>query len=694
MLSFHKSQIIKKNEFKKTPGVIKAALVGNPNVGKTTLFNRLTGSAQYVGNWPGVTVERKEGTVRDSRGRIEIVDLPGVYSLSPFSSEEIITRNYILENNADLIINIIDATNIERNLYLTTQLLEFDAPVLIVLNMSDLLKRRGKIINFCEFENIIGVSVVSISAVKNFGIESLIDKIFDISNNKFKSENFDKFKRNIYGSDIENKINKIRYFFNNLGKKFKNERFIFLKILENDQLVISSLKLNYENIKQINAIRISNTLELEEKIAKERYAYAIKICSKIIIDESKIQKTKISRKIDKIITGKYTAIPIFLFIVIAIFYSAFGPMGSFLENSARFIITHGIAEPIKILLNQIGANYVIQGFVSAVLNGIGEVIAFLPQILILFGALSLLEDSGYMARGAFIIDSFMRKIGLSGKAFVPLVMGFGCNVPAILSTRILENKNEKKMAIFLIPFMSCGAKMPVYLLFINIFFPNHKVLVLISIYFLGIVLATLSSLLFKRIFFDPYASFIMELPDYKWPSLQNLYLHVWERTKDFLERAGTLIFGSVIIVWFLQSFNLKFKFIQDSSQSILAFFGNLIAPIFRLCGFGNWKASVSLLTGMISKETIVSTMAVVYGSEELTLKKTILQEFSASAAIAFLVFVLIYLPCISAISVMRKELGSRSLTILALLYQTSIAWLVSVLVFQFSKYFLLVFRRI
>ncbi|MDR1241080.1 MAG: ferrous iron transport protein B [Oscillospiraceae bacterium] len=688
MESTKKNKTVKNFKLSEKLGNLRAVLIGNPNVGKTTLFNRLTGSAQYVGNWPGVTVERKEGIVRHNHEKIKIVDLPGVYSLSPFSPEEIITREYLINRNINLIINIIDATNIERNLYLTTQLLEFNIPIIIVLNMSDLLEKQGKIVDFCEFERILKIPVIPISAGKNIGIDTLVEKIFYV----VKKKDFENFKFNqtipklsIYDNLVENKIKKIENVIDDLNKNIQNKNFILVKILEGDQIVISSLKLNYETIKKIDEIRVLNTIEIEEKIATGRYNFASEICKRIISDTGKIKKAKISRKIDRIITGKYTAIPIFLLIILTIFYVSFGPLGSLLEESVRFIIENGISNPIIKILEQFSVNKIIIGLFGAVLGGIGEVISFLPQMLLLFGLISVLEDSGYMARAAFVVDNPMRKIGLSGRAFVPLLMGFGCSVPAILSTRILESKKEKNLAIFLIPFMSCGAKMPVYLIFINAFFPDHKVLAIFLLYMLGAVFAILTSLLFKNVFSDPSATMIMELPDYKIPSLQNIFLNMWERIKDFLERAGTVIFGSTVVIWFLQSFSLSLKFVQDSSQSILASLGNFLAPIFNFCGFGNWRACIALITGMISKETIVSTMSVVYRSGEiLMLKEALTSEFSVASAIAFMTFVLLYPPCTAAIAISKKEFGSGVLAFLSVSYQMILAWIVSIVVFRIT----------
>ena len=658
---------------------LRVALIGNPNTGKTTLFNKLTGNAQYVGNWPGVTVEKKEGYIKNTNFPVKITDLPGVYSLSPFSPEEIITRNFILENNTDLIINIIDATNLERNLYLTTQILELGKPVIIALNMCDRLQSKGKIIDFCTLENLLGTPVVPISAAKNIGIEELTKKITNFDYNK-------KFKIFNYSKDVESKILKIKKILQDLNSNFYNNRFILVKVLESDALIISSLNLNFNIIKKIDEIRgLQNEIKYEEDIAAERYKKSSEICKKSISDINKIKKIKISRKIDKVITGKFAAIPIFLIIMLFIFYVSFGPIGTFCQSFAREIISKGIEYPLSILLNQLKINNIFSSFIFAIVAGMGEVLSFLPQILILFGMLALLEDSGYMARAAFIMDKLMRKIGLSGKAFVPLLMGFGCSVPAILSTRILNNEKEKKLTIFLIPFMSCGAKIPVYLVFLNAFFPEKKAIMMFLIYLTGILFAILMSFLFRKIVRPRESPMIMELPDYKIPSLHNLYLHLWDQSKDFLEHVGAIILGSSVVIWFLQSFDQSLRFVEDNSQSLLAKLGGFIAPIFTFSGFANWKSAVALITGLLSKEAIISTMSIVYGAEESNLNEAILQNFTKSSALAILVFILLYPPCISALAVFKKESDTFS-ACLSLVVNTLIALIASILVFNIVKF--------
>lgn len=659
---------------------VRVSLLGNPNVGKTTLFNRLTGNTQYVGNWPGVTVEKKEGYIRNAKKPIKVTDLPGVYSLSPFSPEEIVTRNYILGENVDILINIVDATNLERNLYLTTQALELGIPMVVVLNMCDILKRKGKLVDFCSLESTLGVRVLPISAAKNIGIEDLINFI-----SEFKPQN-----RKIvfkYTNDIESKLSQISEVLKSEGVKLCDNRFILIKILEYDSLIISSLKLNLKTIQKIDEIRgAQKDIRYEEFIASQRYSKSSSICKNSVSELSKAKHSRASREIDKIITNRILSFPIFLLILFAIFFISFGPIGTSLQDFARLIIFRGIAHPIDVLLEQFNANDIVQGFINSIVGGLGEVLSFLPQILLLLGLLSVLEDSGYMARAAFIMDRLMVKLGVSGKAFVPLLMGFGCSVPAILSTRILKSREEKKLSIFLIPFMSCSAKIPVYLVFLSAFFPNNKTTMIFLIYISGVIFSIMTALIFKRFIKPKDNSLIMELPDYKIPSLRNLYLHLKDQLKDFLENVGVIILSSSVIVWFLQSFDRSLHFIDDNSKSILADLGNFISPIFKFAGFDNWKASVSLISGLFSKEAIISTMSIVFDADESSLSETLHSTFSFASSISMIVFILLYSPCIAAIATIRKELGTKS-AVFSFIYQTSLALVFSSITYQILSAF-------
>lgn len=661
------------------------ALIGNPNSGKTTLFNNLTGSYQYVGNWPGVTVERKEGKIKNISEDVTLVDLPGIYSLSPYSPEEIITRQYILEENPNLIINILDATNLERGLYLTTQLLELDLPVIAVLNMEDLLFSKGKVIDYKKLEKSLGIPIVPISASKNKGIDNLIFRISSVFKNGAKSRSI----VNIYSDEIESSLKEIDRIVNNDKNYIRNNRFKIIKVFEDDMYVTESLKISLENLKKIDSVRE----KLSEKMGKEsdmiipdeRYKYICSLCDKVIKNVKNKNVSTFTGKVDKILTGKYTAFPSFIIFIFSIFYITFGPIGSCLKTFCENFINGNTYSTMNRILEYFGASGWCRSLVlDAIIGGVGSVVSFLPQVILLFVLLSLLEDCGYMSRAAFIMDKPLRRIGLSGKAFVPLIMGFGCSVPAIMSTKILENKKDKNLAVFLIPFMSCSAKMPVYLLFASAFFPKHQAVVIFSLYTIGILVAIFTAWIFKENLFKGEDSpFIMEMPDYKFPSLKNVWLSVWDKIEDFIERAGTIILLATIVVWILQSFNFNFEFVSDNSQSMLANLGGFIAPVFSICGFGNWQASVSLITGIMAKESIVSTLSVLHGADNSAeLSEFLKSSFSVCSAISFMVFSLLYTPCVAALSALHKEFRSFKLTFISVLYQLFVAYLFSALTFQ------------
>ena len=666
-------------------GGIKVALIGNPNSGKTTLFNNLTGSYQYVGNWPGVTVERKEGKIKNINEDITLVDLPGIYSLSPYSPEEIITRQYILEENPDLIINILDATNLERGLYLTTQLLELDSPVVAVLNMEDLLLGKGKIIDYKKLEKSLEIPIIPISAVKNKGINNLIFKISNIFKGAKKSQSI----VNIYSGETENALKEIDSIVNKGKNYVKNNRFKIIKVFEDDMYVSESLKISTEDLKKIDIIREN----LSEKMGKEsdmiipdeRYNYICLLCENVIKDIKNKNTFTFTGKVNKILTGKYTAFPSFAVFIFLIFYITFGPIGSSLKTFCEEFINGNTYITMSRILEYFGASIWCKSLVlDAIIGGVGSVVSFLPQVILLFVLLSLLEDCGYMARAAFIMDKPFRRIGLSGKAFVPLIMGFGCSVPAIMSTKILENKKDKNLAVFLIPFMSCSAKMPVYLLFASAFFPEHQAIVIFSLYTIGVLVAVFTAWLFKENLFKGEDSpFIMEMPEYKFPSLKNVWLSVWDKVKDFIERAGTVILLATIAVWILQSFSFNFEFVSDNSESMLANLGGFIAPVFSICGFGNWQACVSLITGIMAKESIVSTLSVLYGADNSAELSGFLKDsFSLCSAISFMIFSLLYTPCVAALSALHKEFRSFKLTFVSVFYQLFVAYLFSALTFQ------------
>ena len=666
----------------------KVALIGNPNSGKTTLFNNLTGSYQYVGNWPGVTVERKEGKIKNSEDEIALIDLPGIYSLSPYSPEEVVTRDYLTKEKPDVIVNIVDVTNLERNLYLTTQLLEMDVKIILALNMTDLLEHKGQKIDYKALENALGVSVIPISAGKNKGMEELISKISEL----LKSKTYTRKVLDIYSPSVKSALCEIDKIINGENKYVPDSRFNNVKIFENDSIVMSGLNLKHSQIDKIHAIAdfVSGHYDKDRDmvIADERYRFICSLCEKVIKSIERKRKYSVSDILDKITTGKYTAIPFFVVMVLLIFYITFGPFGLMLKNWCEIFINSNMHSTIEKILNYVGASYWSKSLVlDALIGGVGSVISFLPQVILLFTLLSLLEDCGYMARAAFIMDKPLRKIGLSGRAFVPLMMGFGCSVPAVLGTKILENKKDKNLTIFLIPFMSCSAKMPIYLLFASAFFPKHQSLILFSLYLFGVLVGILTAYLFKDTLFKGKDSpFIMEIPEYKAPSPKNIWLNVWDKTRDFVERAGTVILMATVVVWFLQSFSFDFSLVKDNSESMLATLGNYISPIFNLCGFGDWRSSVALLTGVMAKESIVSTMSVLYGGGNVELLGSVLPHiFSVPSALAFLVFALLYTPCIAAISAMRKEFGSFKLIVIFIVYQLLIAYLFSALVYQITS---------
>lgn len=667
---------------------LNVALIGNPNSGKTTLFNQLTGSRQYVGNWPGVTVEKKEGKLSYKNEEIKIIDLPGIYSLSPYSSEEIVTRNCLLHDDVDLIINIIDSTNIERNLYLTTQIMELGKPIVVVLNMIDILEKKGDKIDYQLLSKLLSVAVIPMSANKHDKIENLMDSCLDIINQKASSKIQD--VQNIYAPEIDSILNNIEEILKNSNNKFKvNPRWLAVKLFSEDHDILKNVHLTEDELSKINfyknSVSPSKNTDRQMIISECRYDYICSVCKKCVHKNLKNDKLSITDKIDKIVTNKFLALPIFLAIMMLIFYITFGPVGNYFKSWAEFLINDIIGNSIEKLLVSLNASSWAKSLIlDGVVKGVGSVISFFPQIMILFTLLSVLEDSGYMARAAFITDKMLRKIGLSGKAFVPLLMGFGCSVPAVLGTRILEHDKDKKLTILMIPFMSCSAKMPVYSMFISAFFPSHQPIIIFSIYLLGILVAIFTAFLFKNtILKGKEAPFIMELPEYKLPTLKNLSLHVWERLKDFLVKAGTVLVGATIIIWFLQSFNFSLHTVQDSSDSILAYLGAKIAPIFTLCGFNDWKASVALISGIIAKESVVSTSAILYNTEaSMVLHHALSQHFSMLSAYSFMVFVLLYTPCVAALSAIRKEMKSVKWTTISILYQLITAWFVSALVFQ------------
>ena len=596
---------------------MRVALAGNPNCGKTTLFNQLTGSSQYVGNWPGVTVEKKSGLATAGEEKIELIDLPGIYSLSPYSPEEVLARQYLSSGEPEVILNIVDASNLERNLYLTTQLMELGLPIVIALNMMDVLEKRGERVDCALLSQLIGTPVVPISAAKGQGMDALLRAVKTVPKQK--------------------------------------RRYRTIRVSEHDP-------------------------DPEGKLAEERYRWIDRITAQAVKRSGPRREETASDRIDRIATHKYLGIPLFFLSVFLVFYITFGPVGSWLVSC----VEHGmefLADRLELALIPHTSYWVRSLLVDGIIAGVGAILKFLPQILLLFLLLSILEDSGYMARAAFIMDAPMRKIGLSGRAFVPLLMGFGCTVPAVMGTRILESEKDRRLAILITPFMSCSAKMPVYSMMASCFFGQGKPLVIFGIYLLGIILGLLSALLFKNTALRGKAApFLMELPPYRMPTPKSLWLHVWERIKDFLSKAGTVILGAAVVIWALQHISPNLQMVQDCSRSILAELGRAISPIFTWCGFGSWIPAVSLLTGLVAKESIVSTMSMLGAGSTAALQ----QVFTPVSAISFLIFVLLYTPCIAAVAAIHREMGKLRWTLLSVFYQFLTAWYVSALFYQIA----------
>lgn len=670
---------IEKNNAETKP--LKLVLAGNPNCGKTTLFNQLTGSKQYVGNWPGVTVEKKEGKVKNNRGiDVTITDLPGIYSLSPYTPEEIVTRNCLLNDDPDVIIDIVDATNMERNLYLTTQLAELGRPIVIALNMIDILEKRGDKIDIDFLQKSLGIPVVGISASKNIGIDKLVDKVFEVASKGKYVE-----VKNIYSPETDRVLRDIEDALEAVKQSpYHRKRWTAVKLFEGDRVTWAHY--NFTDVQKkhidfhINEVKLAKNIDREMIIADERYKYICSITQKAVRRSKPVGCITFSDKIDSVVTNKYLALPVFLLTMLMVFFITFGPLGNLLRDGADWLINAWFAELVSnFLVSANAAEWAQSLVVDGVIGGVGAVVSFLPQIMLLFTLLSLLEDSGYMARAAFIMDKLLRLIGLSGKAFVPMLMGFGCTVPAVMATRTLENQKDKRLTILITPFMSCSAKMPVYLLFISAFFPDAGPFVIFGIYLLGMVVSVLTALLLKNtILKGKNAPFVMELPPYRMPSPKSLWLHVWDRLKDFLVRAGTVLVGATVLIWFLQRFDFGMHMVASADESILASVGVFIAPVFALCGFGDWRASVSLVTGLAAKESIVSTMSVLFSGTALS------TVFTPLSAISFLVFVLLYTPCVAALSAISREMNSKKWTAFAVVYQLCVAWLASALVYQFG----------
>ncbi len=672
------------------------ALVGNPNCGKTTLFNELTGSKQYVGNWPGVTVEKKEGEVLNSKGDIVVVDLPGIYSLSPYSMEEIIARDFIIDEKPDLIINIVDATNLERNLYLSLQLAELGTPMVIALNMIDVVEKRGDIIDYSLLSSLLGITIVPISASKNIGINKLLSAAQHEIVHAKNPGHFDTHTNtgsipDIYIGIVKTAVDQVEKIIKDNCNQYELPlRWSAVKLIENDPPTLEKLNLSNTQVACFEAIVGSleaEGIDREIAIADHKYKYICNIREKVLKHSTKNNGITVSDRIDKVVTNKYLAIPFFFGIMAFIFYITFGPIGLWLTDSVdNFITSILIANVRNWLVSLNSSDWAIGLVCDGILGGVGTVLAFFPQILILFFFMSLLEDSGYMARAAFVMDRMFHSLGLSGKSFVPLIMGFGCSVPAIMATRTLEAEKDRRLTAMLVPFMSCGAKMFVYSLFIIAFFPNNKWLIVSSLYFLGILVAIISAFIIQEtVLKGAHAPFIMELPPYRMPTAKTLSLHLWEKIKDFLTKAGTVLLGASIVIWFCQYFDFSLNHVQDGSQSILGSIGGFIAPIFTPLGFGNWEASVAILSGLVAKESIVSSLGILYGAGSSdSLVKVINSVFTPASAYSFMVFCLLSIPCIAAVITLFKEMKSVKWTSLSLLMQLCVSWVVTFIVYNIA----------
>lgn len=660
------------------------ALIGNQNCGKTTLFNALTGSNQHVGNFPGVTVEQKSGTIK-KHPSIKLVDLPGIYSLTPYTMEEIVSTDFLIKEKPSMIINIIDATSIERNLYLTMQLLELNIPMILALNMMDEVISSGNSIDAEGLQQALGIRVIPLSASKNEGIEELIEAI----ETTLKEKNCSHL--DLCSGEIHKAIHSITHLIEDNAVKAKlPKRFAVTKIIEGDKDIIRQLHLD---VQQLHIIKhIIEDMEEKEGLDKDaalvdmRYQVIENITRQTVFKEQETAGQVRSEKIDSILTHKYFGIPIFIVVMLMIFFLTFNVIGAPLQSLMEIAVDFIGSTIITFLTNHQVAPWLISLLRDGVIAGVGSVLSFLPLIVVLFFFLSMLEDSGYMARVAFVMDKLLRKIGLSGKSFVPMLIGFGCSVPAIMASRTLSSQRDRKMTIIVTPFMSCSAKLPIYGMIIAAFFSTKAPLVMITIYCIGILVAIFSALLLKATIFpgDPIP-FVMELPSYRIPTAKNVIMHMWEKAKDFLKKAFTIIFIASLLIWFLQSFNFRFEMVTDSSKSILAYIGNKLSFIFAPLGFSDWRLSTSLITGITAKESVVSTLSVLTNSSSPdALYHALNTLLTPASAFAFLTFTVLYMPCVAAFAATKRELGSWLQAILTAGYQTGIAYVVAFIVYHLA----------
>ena len=666
---------------------MRFALVGNQNCGKTTLFNALTGSNQHVGNFPGVTVDSKIGQIKNSGGS-SVVDLPGIYSLRPYTQEEVVTRDFIMNEKPDGIINIVDATNIERNLYLTLQLLEMHIPTVVALNMMDEVRANGGTVDVMTMSTALGVPVVPISAAKGEGVSELVDKMVETAKNKICPTVTAVCRSGAVHRCIPAVAHLIEDHANAEGV---SPRFCATKLIEGDPTLADKLGLDENEREMIEHSIVEMESETDfdrnEALADMRYVFIEDVVEKAVVKCHESKEHRRSVRIDKVLTGKYTAIPVFLLVMFSVFFLTFNVIGSFFSD----LLAQGIDALTALVdrgLTVYGINPIVHSLViDGIFAGVGSVLSFLPIIVTLFFFLSVLEDTGYMARIAFVMDKLLRKIGLSGRSIVPMLIGFGCTVPAIMATRTLSSDRDRKMTVMLTPFMSCSAKIPIYSVFCAAFFPKYAALVMIGLYATGIIVGILVALVLKKTaFVGQPVPFVMELPNYRLPSPKSVLLLLWEKARDFLQKAFTVIFVGTLIIWFLQTFDARFNVVESSSDSMLAWIGRFISPVLAPAGFGDWRAATALLSGFTAKEAVVSTLAVLLGTTTSALGGALSSLFPTGlAAVSFLIFTLLYTPCIAAIATVRKELRSVGSTVAVVALQCGVAWVMSTLVFNIGS---------
>ena len=653
------------------------ALVGNQNCGKTTLFNVLTGSNQHIGNFPGVTVDRKDGVIKGYPDTL-ITDLPGIYSMSPYSSEEIVTREFLLMDKPKGIINILDATNIERNLYLSMQLMELGIPMVIALNMMDEVRVNGGSIRINAIEELLGVPVIPISAAKGKGIEELVSHAIHVAKYQEKPQISDFCSKD---SAVHRCIHGIMSLISDHADKAGYpERFAASKVVEGDSLVLKHLELEQNEKEMIEHIIVQMEeecgMDRASAIADMRFAYIEDVCKNTVVKPRESKERIRSQKIDKLLTGKYTGIPMFIAIMGLVFYLTFNVIGAALSNVLDILITF-VTNGVDNLLTAMNVNSVLHALIiDGIFNGVGSVLSFLPIIVTLFFFLSILEDSGYMARVAFIMDKLLRKLGLSGRSIVPMLIGFGCSVPGVMASRTLSSERDRRMTVLLTPFMSCSAKVPIYAFFSAAFFPHYAALVMIGMYFIGIIVGIIMAFIFKKTLFkgEP-VPFVMELPNYRMPGAKNVVHLLWEKAKDFLQKAFSIIFIATILIWFMQNFDIRLNVVADSRQSILAVLAGMITPLFKPLGFGDWRLVTAILTGVMAKESVVSTISILFGS---TIE--MVSVISAAGAMSFLVFCLLYTPCVAAIASVKKELGGKWAAYVVVI-QCVVAWIAALITY-------------